>query len=97
MAEQVAFSCHNNPSSHIPYIRAGNNSDFAFQKAVSGAPMPKKKQLLQKYSMREKILKRAAKKDYTKKTPKYTTHMKAPPSSKQPIRVATLAATAAVR
>jgi hypothetical protein len=122
MGEQMAFSRHNNPSSHIAYIRAGHNSDFLFQKAVSGASMPTKKQLLhnqslqkavsagvrmpkkkgllQKCSMVEKVLKRAAKKDSsTKKTPKYTTtHMKAPPSSsKQPICVATCAATAAVR
>ena len=123
MAEQRAFSRHNNASSHIAYICAGHNSDFAFQKAVSGAPMPKKKQLLHNQSLQktvsagvripkkngllqkrlvvETVKKRAAKKYLpTKKTRKFTTtrHMKAPPSSsKQPICVATRAATAAVR
>jgi hypothetical protein len=43
MVESMAYSCHSNPSSHISYIQAGHNSDFAFQKAVSGVPMPKKK------------------------------------------------------
>jgi hypothetical protein len=55
MAEQMAFSRHNNASSHIAYIRAGHNSDFAFQKAVSGAPMPKKKQLLQNQSLQKAV------------------------------------------
>jgi hypothetical protein len=57
MAEHMTFSHHSNPSSHIVYIRAGHNSNFAFQKAVSGAPKPKKKELLQKHSMAEKVLK----------------------------------------
>jgi hypothetical protein len=51
MAEKMAYSRHSNPSSHIAYIRAGHNSDFAFQKAVSGAPMPKKKAILQQKSV----------------------------------------------
>jgi hypothetical protein len=38
MSEKMAYSCHSNPSSDIAYIRAGHNSDFAFQKAISGAP-----------------------------------------------------------
>jgi hypothetical protein len=62
MAERMAFSRHSNPNSHIAYIRAGHNSDFAFQKAVSGAPMPKKKEILQKKA----VVKKGAK---TKKKP----------------------------
>jgi hypothetical protein len=50
MSERMAFARHSNPSSHIAYIRAGHNSDFAFQKAVSGAPMPKKKQIVAKHA-----------------------------------------------
>jgi hypothetical protein len=46
IAEQMKFSRHSNPSSHIAYVRAGHNSDFAFQKVISGAPMPNKKLIL---------------------------------------------------
>ena len=51
MAERMASSRHSNANSHIGYIRAGHNSDFDFQKAVSGAPMPKKKEILRSKSM----------------------------------------------
>ena len=61
MAERMAFSRHNNASSHIAYIRAGHNSDFSFQKAVSGAPMPKKKEILKKQSLAKKIAKKETK------------------------------------
>jgi hypothetical protein len=61
MAEKIAYSCHSNPSSHIAYIRAGNNSDFAFEKAVPGAPMPKKKEILQQKSVATKVTKMAKK------------------------------------
>jgi hypothetical protein len=40
MAEQMVVSHHNNPSSYIAYIFAGHNSNFTFQKAISGATMP---------------------------------------------------------
>jgi hypothetical protein len=45
MTKQMDFSRHSNTSSHIAYIRAGHNSDFSFQKAIYGAPMPKKKEI----------------------------------------------------
>jgi hypothetical protein len=54
MAERMAFSCHSNPNLHITYIRAGHNSNFAFQKAVSGAPVPQKKEILKKKAVVEK-------------------------------------------
>ncbi len=57
MAERMCFTRHSNPSSHIAYIRAGHNSNFAFQKAVSRAPMPKKKEIIQKNSAVTKISK----------------------------------------
>jgi hypothetical protein len=58
--EKMAYSHHINPSAHIAYIRAGHNSDFAFQKAISGAPMlPKKKEILQQKSGATKVTKRA--------------------------------------
>jgi hypothetical protein len=50
-------SHRSNPSSHIANIRASNNSDFAFQKVVSGAPMPKKKEILQQKSVATKVVK----------------------------------------
>ncbi len=56
-AERMAFSRHTNASSHLAYIRAGHNSDFAFQKAVSDAPMPKKKEILQQKSVATKVTK----------------------------------------
>jgi hypothetical protein len=59
MAEKMAYSRHSNPSSHIAYIRAGHNSDFAFQKAISGAPMPKKQEIPQQKSVATKVIKRA--------------------------------------
>jgi hypothetical protein len=56
MAERMSFSRHNNPSLHIAYICAGHNSNFSFQKAVSGAPtMPNKKEILEKKSIGVKI------------------------------------------
>jgi hypothetical protein len=54
MAERMAFSCHSNPSSHITYIQTGHNSDFSFQKAVSGALLRKKKEILKKEFMVKK-------------------------------------------
>jgi hypothetical protein len=62
MAERMAFSRHTNASSHIAYIRAGHNSDFAFQKAVSGAPLPNKKDILKKRTATKKGVRMAKKK-----------------------------------
>jgi len=56
-AERMAFSRHSNASSHIAYIRSGHNSDFAFQKAVSGAPMPTKKIILSEQALKTKLMK----------------------------------------
>jgi hypothetical protein len=50
----MAFSHHSNPSSHIAYIQAGHSLNYAFQKAVLGAPMPKKKEILQEQSATQK-------------------------------------------
>jgi hypothetical protein len=61
-AERMAFARHSNPSSHIAYIRAGHNSDFAFQKAVSGAPMPAKKEILAGQATAKKVQKAGRKK-----------------------------------
>jgi hypothetical protein len=66
-AERMAFSRHSNPSSHIAYIRAGHNSDFAFQKAISGAPMPAKKSILARQAATKKVAK-ATKKKFIKAT-----------------------------
>jgi hypothetical protein len=49
------FSFHSNPSSYIAYIQAGHNSDFAFQKTVSGMPMPKKEEILLQKSVDTKV------------------------------------------
>jgi hypothetical protein len=59
MAKQMAFSWHSNASSHIAYIRAGHNSDFSFQKAISGAPMPQKKEIMKAKAMATKVAKMA--------------------------------------
>jgi hypothetical protein len=59
MAKQMDFSRHSNASSHIAYIRAGHNSDFSFQKAISGAPMPKKKEIVKTKAMATKVAKMA--------------------------------------
>jgi hypothetical protein len=37
------FAHHTSASSQLADVRPGHNSDFAFQKSVSGAPMPTKK------------------------------------------------------
>jgi hypothetical protein len=86
MAEQMAFSWHSNASSHIAYIRAGHNSDFSFQKAISGAPMPKKKEIVKTKSMATKVAKMAKTKlrkvmvvIRKTKPPKAPSYMKAPP------------------
>jgi hypothetical protein len=57
MAERMAFWHHGNPSSHIAYIQDGHNSDFAFQKAISSAPITKKKEILEKKSTAKKVTK----------------------------------------
>jgi hypothetical protein len=44
--ERMSFARHMSANSHLAYIRPGHNSDFAFQKSVSGAPMPTKKKIL---------------------------------------------------
>jgi hypothetical protein len=44
--ERMSFARHTSANSHLAYIRPGHNSDFAFQKSVSGAPMPTKKKIL---------------------------------------------------
>jgi hypothetical protein len=64
-AERMAFSRHSNPSSHIAYIRAGHNSDFAFQKAVSGAPMPAIKVMRAAHATTKKLAKATKKKTQT--------------------------------
>jgi hypothetical protein len=61
-AERMAFSRHSSASSHIAYIRAGHNSDFAFQKAVSGAPMPAKKVIRADHATTKKLAKATKKK-----------------------------------
>jgi hypothetical protein len=68
MAERMAFSRHSNAQSHIAYIRAGHNSDFSFQKAVSGAPMPKKKVILRKKAVATKAFKASQKEAQKKAT-----------------------------
>jgi hypothetical protein len=72
MAERMAFSRHSNPGSHIAYIRAGHNSDFAFQRAVSGAPMPKKKEIMKQ--------KTTVKREQPKKPRKSRAGLKPPPA-----------------
>jgi hypothetical protein len=42
----MSFSHHTNAGSHLAYARSSHNSDYAFQKSVSGAPMPTKKKIL---------------------------------------------------
>jgi spore germination cell wall hydrolase CwlJ-like protein len=59
MAKQMAFSWHSNASSHITCIRAGHNSDFSFQKAISSALMPKKKEIVKTKAMATKVAKMA--------------------------------------
>jgi hypothetical protein len=54
----MSFARHMNASSHLAYVRSGHNSDYAFQKSVSGAPMPTKKNIL----LQQAAMKRAAKK-----------------------------------
>jgi hypothetical protein len=91
MAERMSFSRHSNPASHIAYIRAGHNSDFAFQKAVSGAPMPHKKEILvKKFSAaknRADVKKSASASTKKKvihkkfKPPRHLAYMKAPPQA----------------
>jgi hypothetical protein len=44
--ERMSFARHTSEKSHRHYVRPGHNSDFAFQKSVSGAPMPTKKNIL---------------------------------------------------
>jgi hypothetical protein len=56
--ERMSFARHRNASSHLAYVRSGHNSDCAFQKSVSGAPMPTKKNIL----LQQAATKRAAKK-----------------------------------
>jgi hypothetical protein len=42
----MSFTRHTNAGSHLAYVRSGHNLDNAFQKSVSGAPMPTKKKIL---------------------------------------------------
>jgi hypothetical protein len=56
--ERMSFARHTNASSHLAYVRSGHNSDYAFQKSVSGAPMPTKKNIL----LQQAAMKRAVKK-----------------------------------
>jgi hypothetical protein len=83
MAEEMAFSCHSNPSSHTAYIQAGHNSDFAGNFL---------KHAVEKDATKEKVFHKKK-----CKLPKDSTYIKAPPLSKKLIHVATHAATAAVR
>jgi hypothetical protein len=59
MAKQMAFSQHSNATSHITCIKAGHNSDLSFQKAISGAPMPKKKDIEKMKDTAAKVAKMA--------------------------------------
>jgi hypothetical protein len=74
----MAFSRHSNPSSHIAYVRAGHNSDYNFQKAVSGAPMPKKKEILARKAMATKVAK--MKKTRLQQTPRRSGRVVSKPS-----------------
>jgi hypothetical protein len=86
MAKQMAFSWHSNASSHIAFIRAGHNSDFSFQKAISGAPMPKKKEIVKTKTRAIKVAKMAKAKLWKAKVickakpPKAPSYMKALPN-----------------
>jgi hypothetical protein len=85
MAEQMAFSRHSNASSHIAYIRAGHNSDFSFQKAISGAPpIPKKKEIVKTKAMATKVAKMAKAKLCKAKVIRKAKPLKAPSYMKAP-------------
>jgi hypothetical protein len=47
----MLFAHHTSASTHLAYVRPGHNSNFAFQKSVSGAPMPTKKKILLQQAM----------------------------------------------
>ncbi len=84
--ERMSFARHTSEKSHRHYVRPGHNSDFAFQKSVSGAPIPTKKMIL----FQQASTMRAAKRVKGTKVPKAsTTPKKAVPSkSKVPRKVA---------
>jgi hypothetical protein len=107
--ERMLFARHTSANSHLAYVRPGHNSDFAFQKSVSGAPMPTKKKILlqQAATMREskkakgmslkakpKVIRKVARKATPPQAP---TYMKAPPKKATRRSVTTIRRSARVR
>jgi hypothetical protein len=90
--ERMSFARHTSEKSHRHYVRPGHNSDFAFQKSVSGAPMPTKKNILLQQASTMRAAKRVKgkvpkacpiPKKAVQSKPKVPTHMKAPPTKKR--------------